>query len=140
MGSAEAGNKSAVIYSILGSCRRAGINAREYLVDVFQRLPSMKTGRRMSISCFGGRIQSGHSFPATKSPAMLSDKPISRPNDEHDAGNFEKANQPTPPLYSPEELWQRISAGKDLSVSRYDLHCLLTIFAFHASKALISRI
>jgi hypothetical protein len=31
-----------VIYSILISCRRRGLNPQEYLTDVLARLPSMK--------------------------------------------------------------------------------------------------
>lgn len=42
IGHPDAGAKSAIIYSIIGSCRRAGIPVREYLVDVFKRLPTMK--------------------------------------------------------------------------------------------------
>lgn len=44
-GSPEAGNKSAVLYSLIGSCRRAGVNPMDYFVDVFTRLPSMKTSQ-----------------------------------------------------------------------------------------------
>ncbi|MCA1838039.1 MAG: IS66 family transposase [Actinobacteria bacterium] len=40
IGHPEAGWHSAVIYSILGSCRRHGINPHEYLRDVLSRLPS----------------------------------------------------------------------------------------------------
>ena len=32
----------AVIYTIILSCRRRGINPQEYLTDVLQRLPAMK--------------------------------------------------------------------------------------------------
>jgi hypothetical protein len=39
----EAGWRSAVIYSILISCRRRGLNPQEYLSDVLARLPSTKT-------------------------------------------------------------------------------------------------
>lgn len=39
IGHPEAGWHSAVIYSILGSCRRHGINPFEYLRDVLSRLP-----------------------------------------------------------------------------------------------------
>lgn len=42
IGHPDAGWRSAVIYSILGSCRRAGINPAEYLEDVLRRLPDMK--------------------------------------------------------------------------------------------------
>jgi hypothetical protein len=39
----QIGQRSAVIYSILGSCRRHGINPAEYLRDVLERLPQAKT-------------------------------------------------------------------------------------------------
>jgi transposase len=42
IGHPDAGWRSAVIYSILGSCRRRGWNPRDYLTDVLGRLPSMK--------------------------------------------------------------------------------------------------
>lgn len=42
IGHPKAGWYSAVIYSILGSCRRHGIDPHEYLRDVLQRLPTLK--------------------------------------------------------------------------------------------------
>lgn len=42
IGHPNAGWRSAVIYSILVSCRRRGINPQAYLTDVLRRLPSMK--------------------------------------------------------------------------------------------------
>ena len=42
IGHPEAGWRSAVIYTLIQSCRRRGINPQEYLTDVLQRLPSMK--------------------------------------------------------------------------------------------------
>jgi len=42
IGHPDAGWRSAVIYSILGSCRRRGLNPQEYLTDVLGRLPSTK--------------------------------------------------------------------------------------------------
>jgi transposase len=42
IGHPEAGWRSAVIYSILISCRRRALNPQEYLTDVLARLPSMK--------------------------------------------------------------------------------------------------
>jgi transposase len=42
IGHPGAGWRSAVIYSILGSCRRRGLNPHEYLTDVLARLPSIK--------------------------------------------------------------------------------------------------
>lgn len=42
IGHPEAGWRSAVIYSIIQSCRRRGIDPQEYLSDVLARLPAMK--------------------------------------------------------------------------------------------------
>ena len=42
IGHPGAGWRSAVIYSVLGSCRRYGIEPYEYLCDVLRRLPAMK--------------------------------------------------------------------------------------------------
>lgn len=40
-GEAEAGERSAILYTIIESCRRRGIDPFAYLRDVFTRLPSM---------------------------------------------------------------------------------------------------
>ena len=40
-GDANAGQRSAIIYSIIESCRRSGIEPHTYLHDVLTRLPSM---------------------------------------------------------------------------------------------------
>ena len=45
LGHPEAGWRSAVIYSMIISCRRRGINPQEYLTDVLRRLPSMKASQ-----------------------------------------------------------------------------------------------
>jgi transposase len=42
VGHPEAGERSAVIYTLLGSCRRHGINPFNYLKDLFTRLPAAK--------------------------------------------------------------------------------------------------
>ena len=42
IGHPDAGWRSAVIYSILVSCRRRGINPQDYLTDVLARLPAIK--------------------------------------------------------------------------------------------------
>ncbi len=44
-GHPDAGWRSAVIYTIIQSFRRYGINPQEYLTDVLQRLPSMTTSQ-----------------------------------------------------------------------------------------------
>src|SRR5438128_2563677 len=42
IGHPDAGWRSAVIYSILLSCRRRGINPQDYLTDILRRLPTQK--------------------------------------------------------------------------------------------------
>jgi hypothetical protein len=42
IGHPEAGQRSAVIYTLLGSCRRHGIKPFDYLKDLFTRLPAAK--------------------------------------------------------------------------------------------------
>jgi len=42
IGHPEAGWRSAVIYSIIQSCRRRGIDPQEYLTDILGRMPAMK--------------------------------------------------------------------------------------------------
>ena len=42
IGHPDAGRRSAVIYSLLISARRRGLNPQAYLTDVLARLPSMK--------------------------------------------------------------------------------------------------
>jgi transposase len=50
IGHPEAGQRSAIIYSILGSCRRHAINPADYLRDVFDRLPKAKTSELKSLT------------------------------------------------------------------------------------------
>jgi hypothetical protein len=40
---ASAGKCSAIIYSIIVSCSRRGINPQEYVTDILRRLPTAKT-------------------------------------------------------------------------------------------------
>jgi len=49
IGHPDAGWRSAVIYSILVSCRRRGINPDDYLTDVLGRLPAMKANEISSL-------------------------------------------------------------------------------------------
>jgi transposase len=42
VGHPEAGERSAVIYTLLGNCRRHGVNPFDYLKDLFTRLPAAK--------------------------------------------------------------------------------------------------
>lgn len=41
-GHPDAGERSAVIYTLLGSCRRHGVNPFDYLRDLLKRLPTAK--------------------------------------------------------------------------------------------------
>jgi hypothetical protein len=41
IGHPDAGHRSAIIYTILESCRRHGVEPMAYLTDVLRRLPSM---------------------------------------------------------------------------------------------------
>lgn len=49
IGHPEAGWRSAVIYSVIVSCRRRGIDPWQYLSDVLQRLPAMNQSQIASI-------------------------------------------------------------------------------------------
>jgi hypothetical protein len=41
IGDAEAGERSAIVFTVIEACRRRGINPFEYLRDVFTRMPLM---------------------------------------------------------------------------------------------------
>lgn len=43
VGHEEAGRKSAIIYTLIENCKRAGINPEEYLTDVLERLPKLSS-------------------------------------------------------------------------------------------------
>ena len=45
IGAAEAGQRGAVLYTIVESCRRRGLDPLAYLRDVLTRLPRMTTGQ-----------------------------------------------------------------------------------------------
>jgi IS66 C-terminal element len=49
VGHPEAGWRSAVIYSIIVSCRRRGIDPWDYVRDVLKRLPGMKQSELPSL-------------------------------------------------------------------------------------------
>ncbi len=49
IGHPDAGWRRAVIYTLIQSCRRYGINAQDYLTDVLQRLPSMTTSQEPAL-------------------------------------------------------------------------------------------
>jgi transposase len=49
LGHPDAAWRSAVIYSIVGSCRRRGIEPGAYLADLLRRLPAMKTPEEIDL-------------------------------------------------------------------------------------------
>jgi len=49
LGHPNAGWRSAVIFSIIMSCRRRGINPQDYLTDVLSRLPAMKASEVINL-------------------------------------------------------------------------------------------
>lgn len=49
IGHPDAGWRSAVIYTIIQSCRRRGLNTQEYLTDVLRRLPAMKSSEVVNL-------------------------------------------------------------------------------------------
>lgn len=65
IGHPEAGDRSAIIYSIIGSCRRRGIDPLPYLRDVLTRLPTMTN--HDDLSSLLPSIWSPATSPSTKS-------------------------------------------------------------------------
>lgn len=45
VGSESGGETAAVLYSVVGSCRRSGLDPWAYLRDVFDRLPGLSADR-----------------------------------------------------------------------------------------------
>jgi transposase len=50
IGCREAGQRAAILYTIVENCRRLGIDTREYLEDVLTRLPSMKDSEAVTLT------------------------------------------------------------------------------------------
>ena len=50
IGAEHAGEKSAIIYTLVENCRRLGIDPRDYLEDIITRLPAMKAEEAASIT------------------------------------------------------------------------------------------
>ncbi|MCW1915564.1 transposase [Luteolibacter sp. GHJ8] len=46
----EAGQRAAILYTIVENCRRLGIDAREYLEDTLTRLPGMKESQAATLT------------------------------------------------------------------------------------------
>lgn len=50
IGAEAAGQKCAILYTIVENCRRLGINPKQYIEDVLTRLPAMKAGEAASLT------------------------------------------------------------------------------------------
>jgi transposase len=44
IGDAEAGERGAIVFTVIEACRRRGINPFDYLRDVFTRMPAISKG------------------------------------------------------------------------------------------------
>ncbi len=64
IGAADAGERGAILYTIVEACRRRGLNPIEYLRDVLERLPRMKTSQIPEVT-------PGAWAKARRSPQML---------------------------------------------------------------------
>jgi hypothetical protein len=49
-GHPDAGQRSAILYTIMENCKRLGINPRDYLCDVLSRIPSMTNQQTRSLT------------------------------------------------------------------------------------------
>jgi hypothetical protein len=50
IGHPDAGERSAIVYTLLENCKRLGINPRDYLHDVLSRLPAMTNRQTRSLT------------------------------------------------------------------------------------------
>lgn len=50
IGAGHAGEKSAILYTLVENCRRLGLDAREYFEDVLTRLPAMKASEATGLT------------------------------------------------------------------------------------------
>ncbi len=78
-GSEEAGQTSAILYSLLESCRTLGINPQDYLLDVLPRLPTMtnQTAKRATHQ----RPVDGHPRSSPRRlPGVIRPAPKTRPS------------------------------------------------------------
>ena len=72
IGHPEAGERSAVIYTLLGSCRRHGINPFDYLKDLFTRLPAAEITQIEEFTpAAWAKRKTGHSVSLSQSAAAV---------------------------------------------------------------------
>jgi hypothetical protein len=68
IGDAEAGERSAIMFTIIEACRRRGINPFEYLRDVFTRMPLMDAKEYVSLTPEVWMKENQPAKPARKAP------------------------------------------------------------------------
>lgn len=70
IGDAEAGERSAIVFTVIEACRRRGINPFEYLRDVFARMPLMAAADYPSLAPDAWLKERQPAKPASKAPAI----------------------------------------------------------------------
>jgi transposase len=98
VGEADAGQRSAIIYTVIETCRRHGLNPYQYLRDVLNRLPNMTNHQiPQVIPAAWGKIQRTLQPTALPSEIFVSDVscPLiamssGAPGDAYGAANFEE--------------------------------------------------
>jgi len=70
IGAAEAGERSAILFTVVEACRRYGINPFEYLRDVFTRMPGMRASEyaKLTPAAWAAAHRVGLREAAAKSP------------------------------------------------------------------------
>jgi hypothetical protein len=68
IGDADAGERSAIMFTLIEACRRRGINPFEYLRDVFARMPLMDAKEYVSLTPEAWMKENQPAKPARKAP------------------------------------------------------------------------
>lgn len=78
IGSAEAGPRAAIVYTVLASCRRHGLDPFEYLRDVFTRLPSMNASQipELTPAAWAKARRAGKPVPVPAMARVLASTPL----------------------------------------------------------------
>ena len=69
IGDAEAGERSAIVFTVIEACRRRGIDPFEYLRDVFTRMPTLVAADYPSLAPDAWLKERQPAKPANKAPA-----------------------------------------------------------------------
>lgn len=69
IGDAEAGKRSAIVFTVIEACRRRGLDPFEYLRDLFTRMPAMAAKDYASLAPEAWAKARTPAKPASKAPA-----------------------------------------------------------------------